>query len=214
MKLKKKKILVFVIVIAVIILCGIFLPLYNGSGCSLSPEKSCWNRKMNLLEYFGDSENLDLAISLQNTLPPLPKFPDIIGNFRFDVYYHHVSTECEDFVRQKVCSNITHARYINDSTNEQVELTFVRGITGKEALVANKDRYFTPDKLEGYKIGWIGYGSKRFTWFPQKDIDIIIVSEGTLKYNKDKDELPEYSDKTTGTSLVSVYFLGKYPPNN
>jgi len=208
-----KKILIAFGGIVLLGIIAIFAPIYNGAVCSLSPQKSCWGKRVNLVAYLSYKENLELAKSIQGTFEPLPKFPENIGNYRFDVYNHRNVTECEDIKVEKVCSDVTSVRYVKDSTKEVVELDFIRAIRGRETLITNQDKYFTWDNLDGYEIGWVGYEPKRFAWFPQKDVDVIVVMEGTLEYNKDVDELPRYSDKTLGTSLVTNYFLEKYSPN-
>ncbi|HEY4521951.1 MAG TPA: hypothetical protein VJH05_02320 [Candidatus Paceibacterota bacterium] len=41
------------IVILIFVAAAIFLPIYNGRViCGINPEGGCWNKKVNLIEYF------------------------------------------------------------------------------------------------------------------------------------------------------------------
>jgi len=206
----KKSVKIFLLVVCLLILGAIFLPVYYGETCRLIPEKSCRGGWVNLTKYIQYQKNRNLQQSLEGSIPLLPRFPEFIGGYKLDVSDYGTRTECSQLRGEDVCLNIARARYKKDSTDEITDLDFIRIINGKEIMLENKGKYFTAEELDGIKAGWSGDGA-HFTWFPQNNVDIIVVNEGSLKFNPEEKYF-QYTDKTTGTSLVTLYFLEKYPP--
>lgn len=222
-----KKLIITIILLGIGILVFVFLPIYQGTICELIPENICYKIQMNLIDYviykIEHQKNLS-EVRLLNAGNLLPlEFPKSIGNYHFVASERRISKECEMFIgdngRQRICLQNTRIIYQKGITDEVVILQFFRVLEGKFVTGNDRYRYFMPENLEGYDTGWVGgiqnKQTRRFTWFPQKDVDIITVNEGTLKYYPDADSVSsQYEDYTTGTSLVSAYFLDKYPPES